>query len=654
MLENVSEFFNPSTSFLTLGNIKLVLKSFLHTLKEQGIYLLSISSDKEWKRKALGLQQPLVFENAFQIAEVPAFNLNVCRDKVSNLFGEGRTFGMSQVFNLNHQYCLQEYDAVRNLTLDDFPATFDKVQLHEKPNKRLRNLHQAGALTEEIESLLEVGLWEYSIESGEFFYTDYIHTLLNIPSEVSLPGFEALLPYLREEDRSSLKAAWNDMLNRGEKFERLLEVLSPTGSRWVRFKTKPVFRQEQLSKIVGTLQDVTDAVEKEQALKVEREKAERLAQVKTEYVSHMSHEIRTPLNAIMGLTYLLLQEEGLKEEYRDNLNSIHFSSQNLLALVNNTLDFSKIEAGKVELEKVNFHLKDLLKNTHQALCLRSAEKKVDFELSIDPRTPEEVAGDPVRLMQILNNLLSNAIKFTEKGSVKMGVEVIYQTDKEWVLDFSVADTGIGIPLEKQKSVFESFVQANSSTHRQFGGSGLGLAITKNLVDLHKGNILLKSTPGKGTVFTVRLRYVKPQASLVTVPRACSAKVSSTKLRGVKILVVDDNVMNKTVATKLLTSWHAEVDTAEDGLTALEKINSNAYDLVLMDLYMPVLDGFHAVSRMREAGHQVPVIALTANGSEEERKRIVEAGVQGYLSKPFVPQDLFNKLLQHLDSKKAYN
>ncbi|WP_205499810.1 ATP-binding protein [Rufibacter psychrotolerans] len=629
------------------------MESFLSALKEQGIELLGLLTDREWKRKALGVTEPVALMSALEAVSKAGVELNVCREKVAKLFGEGRSFGISQVLESNRPYCLQEYDAAGSFVLDGFPASFEKVQLHEKPNKRLKDLHQTGVLSEEVESLLGAGFWEYAVESGAFFCTNYVHEVFAISSATPLRAFSSLFPYLREEDRSVLAAAWRALLETGKSLDCTLELpgRQPT---WVRVKGKSISKPNGVVKLVGTVQEVTEYVEKEQALVNAREKAEQNARVKAEYVSHMSHEIRTPLNAIMGLTYLLLQEESFQEEHRDSLNAIHFSSQNLLALVNNTLDFSKIEAGKVELEKVNFHLKDLLKNTHQALCLRSSDKKVSYELSIDPRTPDEVAGDPVRLMQILNNLLSNAIKFTEKGSVKMGVEVIYQTDKEWVLEFSIADTGIGIPLEKQKRVFERFVQANPATHRMFGGSGLGLAITKNLVDLHKGSITLESTPGKGSVFTVRLRYTKPQSSLVTVPRVSSSRVTGNKLRGVKILVVDDNVMNKTVATKLLTSWHAEVDTAEDGLTALEKINTSSYDLVLMDLYMPVLDGFNAVAKLREAGQQVPVIALTANGNEEERRRIVEAGVQDYLSKPFVPQELLTKLLQLLENQKVYN
>ncbi|MBC3538557.1 response regulator [Rufibacter sp. H-1] len=552
--------------------------------------------------------------------------------------------------NVPPQYGTYRFQGAKSYPLGASLTSYDQVQVLPATNQHL-SLPQISALSGEVNSLLEAGFWEYSLETNDFFCSEYIYDLLHIPSSFTLKDFTSLVPFVAEEGRGFLVDGWQGLLNNGLELNCLVEVPGEAESTWIRIRGKSVTRNSKVSRMVGTIQNVTEFVVKERALVSEKIAAEHTAQIKSEFVSYLSHEIRTPLNAIMGLTYLLLQEEGMKEEYRENLNSIHFSSQSLLALINNTLDYSKMEAGKVELEKVNFHLKDLLKNTHQALCLRSMEKKINFDLSIDPRTPAEVAGDPVRLMQILNNLLSNAIKFTEHGSVKLGVEVIYQTNQEWVLEFSVSDTGIGIPADKQMSIFESFTQVSSSTHREYGGTGLGLSITKNLVELHKGSIQVKSVEGEGSVFSVRLRFVKPQASLVTLAKTSGSKLPYTKLRGVKILVVDDNLMNKTVATKLLTNWHAEVATAEDGMAALTKIYSDEYDLVLMDLYMPNLDGFQTVSTLRKAGCQIPVIALTANANEKERKRIVEAGVNDYLTKPFVPQDLFNKVLQHIDSNK---
>ncbi len=653
-LEGIDTLFRVPPSFLTTSNFKEFIKSFFSAVKEQWFAVLTHSTDKLWKRRIMGVNETFPLGMAFQEVSNSNTGFYVFRDYSLRHNERGSAFGNPTSVTVPTQYCFQQFEGAQTLPFISFHKSLNRGQLQTIARRKLSHLQQVGALGAEVGSLLEAGFWEYAPDSGAFSCSEFVYELLNIPASVTLGGFDALLPFLSEQGQADLTKAWERLVTNGEELNCLMEVPNSAQITWVRIKGKAIARNQRGTKIIGTIQDVTEFVLREKALVSEKIAAEHTAQLKAEFVSYMSHEVRTPLNAIMGLTYLLLQEDGLKEEHKENLNSIHFSSQSLLALINNTLDYSKIEAGKVELEKVNFHLKDLLKNTHQALCLRSMEKKISFDLSIDPRTPSEVAGDPVRLMQILNNLLGNAIKFTDHGSVKLGVEVIYQNNQEWVLEFSVTDTGIGIPLDKQESIFESFTQVNSSTHRQYGGTGLGLSITKNLVELHKGSIQVKSVPGEGSRFSVRLRFVKPQASLVTLPKTGGSKIPFSKLRGVKILVVDDNVMNKTVATKLLTNWHAEVDTAEDGLAALGKMDSSAYDLILMDLYMPNLDGFQTVTKLRKLGHQLPVIALTANASEGERKKIFEAGVNDYLTKPFVPQDLFNKLLQHLDSSKILN
>lgn len=508
-------------------------------------------------------------------------------------------------------------------------------------------INQAERLLTETEHLVKASSLEFYVATQEFFCTSYTHNLLRIPKDKKIVSYASLLPYFIPEDRDTLRDGWNQALNFGFEFDHVTRLAGLTKNVWIKIKIKPICDDTKVLKIIGTIQDITEYKEKEIQLHARKTKAEQALQVKSEFLSLMSHEIRTPLNAILGLTYLLLQEEDVAVPHKEHLQSINFSSQNLLSLVNKTLDFSRIEAGKIELEKVNFQLQDLLKDIHRSLYVRATEKQLALELAIDPNTPEEVAGDPARLTQILNNLISNAIKFTESGSVKLSVDVIYHSNQEWVLEFSVADTGIGIPEDQQQLIFESFVQANVSTHRQYGGTGLGLAITKKIVELHKGSIHIESSPGEGSVFSVRLRYVKPQPTLITLQKTDAIKIVDSKLRDVKVLVIDDNIFNKMVASKLLTSWQAKVDTAEDGYSALEKIKADTYDVILMDLHMPGMNGFDAITAIRKLGLQVPIIALTANNSEEEKKRILALGGNDYLTKPFVPKELYNKLAHHL-------
>jgi signal transduction histidine kinase/CheY-like chemotaxis protein len=518
----------------------------------------------------------------------------------------------------------------------------EKTPVHQEPE----------TIWSEAEQMAQIACWEYDTATEAFSSTAYLSKLLRAPEGKAIDHFLSLLPYFAEPDREALFHGWNQALYFGCDFNHVCRLSHTKEPLWLKLIIKAIYKDAKLLKVVGTLQDVTEF--QEAAVKLEEDKvtAEQATKVKSEFVSLMSHEIRTPLNAIMGLTHLLLQEEDIAEEHRNYLQSIHFSSHNMLSLINNTLDYSRIEAGKIELEKVNFDLHDLLKSIHRSLHLRASEKQLSFDLCTDKDTPAEVAGDPARLTQILNNLTSNAIRFTDKGSIKLAVDVVYQSDSDWILEFSVTDTGVGIPEERQQEIFESFVQASAATHRQFGGTGLGLAITKKLVELHKGNIRVKSNPGLGSTFSVRLRYLKPHTAFVTLDKACQTETLEERLKDVKVLVVDDNPINKMVASKLLLSWHADVDTAEDGPSALEKIRNGAFDLVLMDLHMPNMNGFEAITEIRKLGKTMPVIALTANASEEEKKKILELGGNDYITKPFVPQVLCNTLLHHLNTASA--
>jgi len=572
--------------------------------------------------------------------------LNLNEDALTKLNLDGNlSFNQGYNIQLNKDYQLE--------ALSKFISS--PLGLIESKKRFLNRLSQNTALKSdekaklfaETEHLVKACSLEYHIATQQFLCTENTYNLLRIPQDKNITDFLSILPFILAEDRDSLQNNWNRALNFGFDFDQVARLDLSTKTVWLRFKIKPICDDTKVIKIIGTIQDISEYKENEMQMQADKVKAEQALQVKSEFISLMSHEIRTPLNAIMGLTYLLLQEEDMAPAHREHLQSINFSSQNLLSLVNKTLDFSRIEAGKIELEKVNFPLKGLLKDVHRSLYVRASEKQLALELAIDPNTPEEVAGDPARLTQILNNLISNAIKFTDNGSVKLSVNVVYYANQDWILEFSVADTGIGIPAEQQQRIFESFVQADVSTHRQYGGTGLGLAITKKIVELHKGSIHITSEPGKGSVFTVRLRYTNPQPTLVTLQKSDAIKIKDSKLRDVKVLVIDDNIFNKMVASKLLTSWQAEVDTAEDGITALEKIKTTAYDIILMDLHMPGMNGFEAITAIRNLGLQVPIIALTANNSEEEKNRILALGGNDYLTKPFIPKVLYNKLAHHL-------
>ncbi len=501
-------------------------------------------------------------------------------------------------------------------------------------------------LWQEAEAIARIGSWEYNADTKDLFCSDNLYSLLRATKENKFGTFESFLSSFILESRTTLKESWSKLLrNELDVIDQEVRLANAQDSVWLRLKAQAVYQESNLVKIIGTFQDISEYKAKEAQYVQQKEQAEQEVIQKAEFVALLNHEMRTPLNAIMGLSFLLLQEDTMADSHKESIDSIHFSSQNLLALVNNTLDLSKIEAGKAELEKVNFQLKDLMHNIHRSLRFRAHEKQIDFNLTIDKKTPAEVAGDPAKLTQIINNLVSNAIKFTHKGSVDLAVDVVYQSDLDSVIEFTVSDTGVGIPLEQQEQVFESYVQANPSITRQYGGTGLGLAITKKLVDLHKGSISLRSTPDQGSVFTVRIKYSKAESSLTTLSTSNLMDDRHLKLQDTKILVIDDNSFNRMVARKLLISWNADVETAHNGFVALQKLQSTAYDLVLMDLHMPVMDGFETIAEIRKMDPSLPVIALTGNASEEEKQRILALGCNDYLTKPFIPQVLYKKIVQ---------
>jgi len=363
----------------------------------------------------------------------------------------------------------------------------------------------------------------------------------------------------------------------------------------------------------------------------------------------MSHEIRSPLNAVIGITNLLLLEDP-KPEQIEELNTLKFAGENLLMLVNDILDFNKIEAGKLQLEKTAIALKSLVKNLHNTFQYKADEKNIELKSNVDIDLPETILGDPTRIAQILTNLLSNAIKFTEHGFVELSLRKMKSTEEGFVkVRFEVADSGIGIPKNKHHLIFESFSQANTDTNRKFGGTGLGLTITKKLIQLHKSEIYLQSEEGKGTTFYFDLLLeIDNNNSLQESEKYIKKRTKD--LVGRKVLLVEDNAFNQLIAVKFLEKWEAKVDVADNGLIALKKIETNSYDLVLMDIQMPEMNGIECTHAIRKSKNEkiknLPIIAFTAAADTETDKMIAE-GMNDSISKPFNPDELFKKILNHL-------
>ena len=379
-----------------------------------------------------------------------------------------------------------------------------------------------------------------------------------------------------------------------------------------------------------------------------RKKAEEAALSKQQFMSTMSHEIRTPLNEVIGISNLLLQENP-REDQMDYIKTLRFSGNHLLTLVNDVLDYNKMELGMIAFEKTQFNLRDFLDEIMRSYSFRSKDKQLEFEMVISPDLPIEVVGDALRLNQILSNLLSNALKFTTKGSIRVLVNEIERKGNSSTLEFIIRDTGIGIPHDRQAMIFESFTQASTDTARRFGGTGLGLSICKKLIELMGGQISVESEPNVGSTFRFTLTYGITEDS-DQVKKAETAETYNG-LTGKRILVAEDNKINFFVANKFLISWGVKVTHAENGQLALEALEKDEFDLILMDLHMPVLDGVEASRIIRNSTNpqikNIPIVALTAAIMSESHDKIEDLNINDYVLKPFKPRDLYEKIVKHI-------
>ncbi len=432
----------------------------------------------------------------------------------------------------------------------------------------------------------------------------------------------------------------------------------PDGTlRWIRGEIIPeeALAADGSTVFTGIWQDVSDTKRASEELRVAKEEAEAANRSKSDFLANMSHEIRSPMNGVIGMTELALDTEltALQREY---LEVVKTSSEALLDLINDILDFSKIEAGKLRIERIPFNLQRVVDDTLKPLSMRAREKGLELVRDIAPDVPQNLQGDPGRLRQVLVNLIGNALKFTEKGQVALRIS---QLDSQRAdgsdggLHFAISDSGIGVPANKLKSIFDAFSQEDSSTTRKYGGTGLGLAISSRLVEALGGRIWVESEVGRGSTFHFSARFGLDESqggaigALDSAGSGLGALSGGGEPRSLDVLLVEDNLVNQKLAITLLGQWGHRVTLAQDGQEALDMLGRQRYDVVLMDMMMPVMDGLEATRRYRalEKGPRIPFIAMTANAMRGDREKCLEAGMDGYVSKPINTAKLRKLLLQ---------
>ena len=518
-------------------------------------------------------------------------------------------------------------------------------EIEKKNNSYLQaqsELHRSNQLLGICQQMGKMGGWEFNVATGETYWTREVYELREVPHDYPLT-FHSSVEFYHPDDRSVFIAAREALIHHKKPFDLELRHLSAKGKlTWMRTIGRAVFdNQGQLTHFRGIIMDITDKKDTELALTTARDNAQKAAQSRSDFLSVMSHEIRTPLNAIIGIAGIL--GENPAAEQAEVVRNLEFSAHHLLGLINDILDFSKMEAGKIELENIPFDPEALLTGLMRNYQPMAAGKGIELISRLD-HLPATLKGDPVRLSQVLNNLLNNAIKFTSAGSVTLDVRRRNASAGACTLSFAVKDTGVGIVPEMQAKIFDTFVQEDSATTRHHGGTGLGLAITKKLVALHNSNIILESKKNEGTTFRFDISFTIPETARG--PMHKKNKHREGYLKNMKLLVVEDNSINIRILELQLKNSGAQIETASNGKLALQKIQQQSFDGIILDLHMPEMNGYETIPHIQQLQPDAFIIVLTADIMPEVTERLARLHVKDMLPKPYAAEDLLEILERH--------
>ncbi|WP_164078405.1 PAS domain S-box protein [Alteromonas facilis] len=490
----------------------------------------------------------------------------------------------------------------------------------------------------------EIGVWEWDILTNELIWDEWMYKLYGISSETFSGAYEAWEKSLHPDDLESAKNQLFDAVQGNGQYDPEFKVIHPNGQIRTIKASAEIIRNDDgdAIRVIGVNYDITDKVDAIKQLELAKKAAEQANHAKSEFLANMSHEIRTPMNAILGGLQMIkgVQLDPKLSLILDNAAS---SASSLLTIINDILDYSKIEDNKLELEQAPFSMLEVIKSVTFEVDPIVSNKGIELITLVDDNFEDGWLGDVVRVKQILLNLVSNAVKFTEQGSVKVAMTALNQSNKS-VVELKVVDTGIGMDDEAQARIFERFSQADSSTTRKFGGTGLGMSITVNLIKMMGGTIDVSSKLNKGTKVTVTLPLEKTAlASLSDSPKS----VLPPDLSARHILIAEDNDINQVLIESMLSATNAKITMVENGALAVEAIKREHFDLVLMDIQMPVMDGRQALTEIKALGFNQPVIALTANVMLDDVKRYLAEGFSAHIGKPVDMNELYGLLTRYL-------